>query len=432
MHYEKFQDGTVKCIEDEIPFEVPKGWAWSRLSSIATIVTGRLDANAQREDGDYPFFTCGEEVFRTNTFAFDCDAILLGGNNAVGDFKIHRCCGKFNAYQRVYVITPYGEIYPDYLYYHIKYYLPALQKQSIGSQTRYLKLGMVNDLLIACPPACEQRDITLFTNKYFDLCTSIETNKCEIKNMISLMKSTILDLAIRGQLVPQNLDDEPASVLLERIRVEKEELIKQGKIKRDKKESVIFKGEDNSYYEDIPKNWVLTTLSELTHPLILNDGDWILSENMSSNGSVKLIRLGSIGEMQYVDKGFKYITEETFTNLRCTEIHSGYILINRIINEKMNICILPNIEGKLITAVDACWISPNNNYNLKYIMYALSSPTVQLQILLKATGTTRKRISKHNLINIPIPFPPLDEQNRIVEVIEKSFTQLNKMINCLI
>ena len=78
LHYEKFADGTVKCIEEEIPFEVPEGWEWARLGTISNIVTGRLDANAQTPDGEYPFFTCGEEVFKTNSFAFDCNAILLG------------------------------------------------------------------------------------------------------------------------------------------------------------------------------------------------------------------------------------------------------------------------------------------------------------------------------------------------------------------
>ena len=75
-----------------------------------------------------------------------------------------------------------------------------------------------------------------------------------MQTLISSAKSKILDLAIRGKLVPQNPNDEPASVLLERIRAEKEELIKAGKIKRDKKESIIFRGEDNSYYETIDKN----------------------------------------------------------------------------------------------------------------------------------------------------------------------------------
>src|SRR5699024_12797412 len=91
---------------------------------------------------------------------------------------------------------------------------------------------------------------------------SLTIEKDNLKNLIEIAKSKILDLAIRGKLVPQDPNDEPASLLLERIKAEKEELIKQGKIKRDKKESVIFKGEDNSYYEKVgnqlPSGWVVT------------------------------------------------------------------------------------------------------------------------------------------------------------------------------
>ncbi len=244
----------MKYIEDEIPFELPEGWAWARLGNITDITTGRLDANAQVEDGVYPFFTCGEEVLQTDTFAFDCDAVLLGGNNAVGDFKMHRFSGKFNAYQRVYVITAYALLDTDYIYNHIQYYLPMLKEMSIGSQTRYLKLGMVTELLISIPPLNTQKFLSNKIKELLNYCDEIEANKSSLNDLLINTKSKILDLAIRGQLVPQDPNDEPASVLLERIRAEKEELIKQGKLKRDKKESVIFKGEDNSYYLK-PENW---------------------------------------------------------------------------------------------------------------------------------------------------------------------------------
>lgn len=107
--------------------------------------------------------------------------------------------------------------------------------------------------LIAIPPLNEQRRIYEQTKQALTVVENITINKDNLFVIINQLKSKILDLAIRGKLVPQNPDDEPASVLLERIRAEKEELIKAGKIKHDKKESVIFKGEDNSYYEKVGK-----------------------------------------------------------------------------------------------------------------------------------------------------------------------------------
>ncbi len=240
------------------------------------------------------------------------------------------------------------------------------------------------------------------------------------------LRQKILDMAIKGKLVPQNPDDEPASVLLERIRAEKQQLIKEGKIKKDKNDSIIYKGDDNRYYENLPCGWSVSTLSQVTSSQLLNDGDWILSENMDPNGNVKLIQLGSIGLMRYIDKGFKYLTEDTFHKLSCTQIFPGYMLINRIISDKMYACILPQLEGKLITTVDTCWIAPKDEwYNLKYLMYFISSTVFQSIVLHVSSGTTRKRISKSDLIHLPIYLPPLSEQQRIISRVDELFEQID-------
>ena len=290
--------------------------------------------------------------------------------------------------------------------------------------------SILKQYLIPIPPMAEQEKILEHIKIILSNINDIDLLKGKLQSNIANAKSKILDLAIRGKLVPQDQNDEPASILLERIRAEKEELIKQGKIKRDKKESVIFKGDDNSYYQDLPENWQITSLREITTPLTLNDGDWILSQNMSNIGDVKLLQLGSIGNMVYIDKGFKYLTKDTFKELSCTEIFSGYLLINRIISDKMCCCIVPNIDGTIITTVDTCWIAPSNaSYDIKFLMYQLASSTFQKEVLLKASGTTRRRISKNNLINIALLLPPLSEQKRIVAAIEKIFATLDDIAN---
>ena len=128
----------------------------------------------------------------------------------------------------------------------------------------------MNSILIPLPPYNEQKRLSQHLDEIMAMVDRIEIGKIESIELISKAKSQILDLAIRGKLVPQDPNDEPASVLLERIRAEKEELIKQGKIKRDKKESVIFKGEDNSYYvrqdthtEAIDEQFIFELLGQL-------------------------------------------------------------------------------------------------------------------------------------------------------------------------
>ena len=289
-----------------------------------------------------------------------------------------------------------------------------------------LGMASIKQFLIPIPPLTEQHRIDGRLQYVLNIVQKIAAGRNDLILTVSQIKSKILDLAIRGKLAPQDPNDEPAYVLLDRIRAEKEELIKAGKIKRDKKESVILKGDDNSYYQNVPNNWSIASLSEITTSQLLNDGDWILSDNMDSAGEVKLIQLGSVGFLEYIDKGFKYLTNEMFEYLNCTEIHSGYMLINRIVSDKMTVCILPQISGKKITTVDTCWVAPKENwYNLKFILYSLASPQYQSSVLFYSSGTTRKRISKSNLIALPLAIPPLAEQKRIVKAIETIFATLD-------
>ena len=424
LHYEKFADGSVKCIEDEIPFELPDGWNWARLGSIANIVTGRLDANAQTKDGAYPFFTCGEEVFKTDSYAFDCNAILLGGNNATGDFKMHKFSGKFNAYQRVYVITTFPEIDVDYLYNHIRYYLPRLQSQSIGSQTRYLKLGMITELLIALPTFCEQKTISRACDKYINYCTEIASEKNELKSIIKDTKSKILDLAIRGQLVPQNPDDETASVLLGRIRAEKEELIKQGKSKRDKKESIIFKGDDNSYYDDIPDGWEICYLGELFNVCSakrVKQSDW-RTEGVPFYRAREIVKLSN---NDFVDNEL-YISEDHYQQVKKEYgiPQPGDLMVSGV-----------GTIGKVYVVKDTdhfyykdasvlCFENRNGIIDSQYAKYMLMSEFIQNQMRENSKGTTVDTITISAAMNYICFVPPANEQKRIVSAIEQILNHL--------
>ncbi len=160
--------------EAEIPFEIPESWKWVQIGEICSVVTGRLDANAQDPNGAYAFFTCGVEVYKTKDYAFDCDAVLLGGNNASGDYKMHRYAGKFNAYQRVYVITDPPKETLDYLFYVIKWWLPSLKHNSQGTTTRFIKLGQVTGMLVPIPPLAEQKRIVAQLEELLPLCERLK------------------------------------------------------------------------------------------------------------------------------------------------------------------------------------------------------------------------------------------------------------------
>ena len=447
LYYEQFQDGTVKCIEDEIPFELPAGWAWTRLGVICPY--GTCEKAKAKDIADNEWILDLEDIEKDTGLILNHitkkyrSAISTKHRFSQGQLLYSKLRPYLNkvviADQDGYCtseILPldfWGGILPLYMQIYLMSdtFLAYVNMISYGVKMPRLGTKDGERAPIALPPLAEQLEIVTTTQSLLNYVNKIRIEKAKLLNIISDAKSKILDLAIRGNLVSQDPNDEPASVLLERIRAEKEELIKQGKIKQDKKESVILKGNDNSYYHNIPKNWEITTLRRITTPLTLNDGDWILSENMNAKGEVKLLQLGSIGNMIYIDKGFKYLTKQTFDELSCTEIFPKYLLINRIISDKMCCCIIPNIEGTIITTVDTCWIAPlPRAYNLKFLMYELASPVFQNMVLMKATGTTRKRISKNNLIDLPLLFPPLAEQKRIAQAIEIAFVQLDHIINC--
>ena len=443
----------MKCIEDEIPFELPDGWAWARLKELFNVCSSKRVLQSDWKKEGVPFYRAREIVKLSDNGFVDNELFIseehflsLSRDYGVpqpGDLMV----SGVGTIGKIYIVKP-----SDHFYYkdasvlcfenrnnvvisefarillESSFVQHQMKDNSKGTTVDTITISAATNYLCVIPPINEQIRIIDIVENALVYVDTICKNKESLHATLTTAKSKILDLAIRGKLVPQEPNDEPASVLLERIRAEKEELIKQGKIKRDKKESVIFKGDDNSYYQDLPQNWQVSTLREVTTPLTLNDGDWILSENMTDNGEVKLLQLGSIGNMSYIDKGFKYLTKDTFDELSCTEIFAGYLIINRIISDKMCCCIVPDIDGTIITTVDTCWIAPSEtSYDIKFLMYQLASPSFQSAVLLKATGTTRKRISKNNLIDLHLLLPPLAEQKRIVNTIEALFAQIDKI-----
>lgn len=129
------------------------------LTTVSNITTGKLDSNAAKENGAYPFFTCAPEPLSTDTFSFDDDVILLAGNNAQGDFHINRYCGKFDAYQRTYVITAKEGYDIDYINYSLELALRHLKRIAQGSQTKFLTMQILDGFMIEDIPFDSQKNL---------------------------------------------------------------------------------------------------------------------------------------------------------------------------------------------------------------------------------------------------------------------------------
>ena len=170
-----------------------------------------------------------------------------------------------------------------------------------------------------------------------------------------------------------------------------------------------------------------TTLEKLVPANKIGDGDWVLSEDMDENGDYKIVQLKHIGFGKYIDKSYKSVNEKFYREKSCSEICENYLLINRLVSDFMSVCLLPKLQFKTITSVDVCWIAPSNEYNQKYLMYYLLSPQFQKLVMLKSSGSTRKRISKRNLVAIQMSIHNREKQELVVKDIEEAFLLLDSM-----
>jgi len=172
------------------------------LGGLVKITTGKLDANAAVEGGQYPFFTCSREIYAIDDYAFDCEAILLAGNNAVGDFNVKHYKGKFNAYQRTYVITlkEKKSILYRFLYFQMLKSLKTFKAQSVGAGTKFLKLGMIQDMKIALPSLAEQQRIVSTMDSVRKESESLESIYRQKLAALEELKKSLLHEAFSGQL----------------------------------------------------------------------------------------------------------------------------------------------------------------------------------------------------------------------------------------
>ena len=171
-----------------------------KLGELTKIRTGKLDANAASENGKYPFFTCSKEPLRISTYSYDCECVLVAGN---GDLNVKYYNGKFDAYQRTYIIesNSNGRLHLPYLYYFMTRYIQELRKLSIGGVIKYIKLGNLTDAEISLPSIKEQKDACEKLKKVKDI---IDKKEAQISYLDNLIKARFVEMFGGIDLAPQN------------------------------------------------------------------------------------------------------------------------------------------------------------------------------------------------------------------------------------
>ena len=420
----------MKCIEDEIPFELPEGWAWARFSTITINRDSERKpiSSSQRTGVEkiYDYYGASGKIDKIDKYIF-CERLLLIGEDGANLVTRSKPIaffaeGLYWVNNHAHCIDSPDKLLLEYLCFYIN--AISLEKYVTGSAQPKMTQDNMNSILIPLPPYNEQKRLSQHLDEIMAMVDRIEIGKIESIELISKAKSQILDLAIRGKLVPQDPNDEPASVLLERIRAEKEDLIKQGKIKRDKKESVIFKGEDNSYYEkigsevrcidseipfDLPESWMFARLKHIGE--VIGGGTPKTNIDEYWDGNIPWLTPADLSgyEDMHISTGARTITELGLKSSSAQLLPENSILYS----SRAPIGYIAIAANPISTNQGFKSVVPNNSTMSPYLYYCLKARTSD--IVRRATGTTFKEISGSEMAETIVPLPPINEQQRIFD-----------------
>lgn len=449
-YYEKLlATGKVKCIDEEIPFEIPQGWEWCRLVEVGKTETGTTPSKSHPEYfGDYIPFLGPANILNSKIVSVTQGLSDIGVDygrivpkNTILQVCIGGSIGKcaitdkpvtFN--QQINSITPYlCNVEFVHIVLQSEYFRLAIMDKATGTATPIINRGNWETLLFPLPPINEQErivanitELTHFLGIYSN--KQEELNKLN-SNMYQRLKKAILQEAIQGKLVPQIAEEGTAQDLLKQIKEEKLKLVKEGKLKKSAlKDSVIFKGDDNKYWEkkgttcecidedipfDIPKSWAWARLET-----ILNTGsarrvhakDW-------RQAGIPFYRAREIGKL--ADEGF--VDNELYIDLSLYEdfSSSGVPLPNDLMITAVGTLGKVYIvkESDKFYYKDGSVLCLANKYGLcaEYLKMVIESPFFKGQYSQESQGTTVATLTMVRLQKYFIPIPPLQEQYRIVE-----------------
>ena len=450
-YYEKLlATGEVKCIDEEIPFEIPQGWEWCRMQDVITFVNGRAYKKEELlSHGKYKilrvgnFFTNNEWYYSDlelpeDKYCYNGDLLyawsasfgpqIWNGDKTI--FHYHIWNVKFNS--RV--------LFREYLYYFFLFDKTQVKASTTGSTMVHVSMENMKPRLIPIPPVNEQKRIVHEIENIIPLIERYGTfqNKKEIldSNIKASLKKSILQEAIQGKLVPQITEEGTAQELLEQIKAEKQKLVKEGKLKKSAlNDSVIFRGDDNKYYEqigancnditdeipfDLPYNWCWCRFSNIVSmtigktPARGEQTYWI-------NGKYNWV---SISDM--VDGDTISTTKEKVSDLAVKEIFSAPI------SEKGSLLMSFKLSIGKTSILDIDAYHNEAIITIRPVIdkeYAMRNYLFKVLPLIANLGDSKdaikgKTLNSKSLANLLIPLPPLQEQQRIIERINLLSKQL--------
>ena len=460
--YEKIGNQEPVSIADEVPFDIPDSWEWCRLFSVNDMYTGN-SINETEKKLKYTGLSSGyyyigtKDVSFTQTIDYDNgvriptdndkfriapkDSILLCVEGGSAGRKIAFTNQDVCFGNKLCCFVSYGIDYKFLFFYLQSPMFQSAFKENTTGIIGGVSVNVLRNMFLPVPPLSEQKRIVTEVVKYLPLIEEYDLKHTELDELNNSfpehLKKSILQLAIQGKLVEQDPNDEPASVLLEKIHTEKERLIKEGRIKRDNNESVIFR-RDNSHYEklngiehciddeipfEIPNSWawsrlgnILNKLSDGTHstPKYVEDGIPFISVKDVSSGVLSFLSC-------------KYISEAEHKELyeRCNP-EFGDLLLTKVGTTGIPVIVDTQEEFSLFVSVALLKFDQTLIYN-QYLLHLINSPLVQKQAEENTRGVGNKNWVMRDIAKTLIAIPPVEEQYRIVRAIEELFPYCDKL-----
>jgi len=466
-YYEKMlATGEVKCIDEEVPFEIPATWNWARLSNITSILGDGIHGTPEYDATGTVYFINGnnlsngsieikadtkkvsEQEAEKHKRLLNSTTVLVSINGTLGNVAFYNgenvILGKSACYFNLM-----GNIDKQYIKHILEteYFTEYAKNVATGSTIKNVPLAGMRNFLIPVPPITEQHRIILAMvrlahsiDRYNDAQTKLDL----LNNVLNeKLKKSVLQEAIQGKLVPQLAEEGTAQELLEQIKAEKEKLVKEGKLKKSAlNNTVIFRGDDNKYYElidnspvcideflpfQIPETWTWCKVKDL---LEIQTGASFKKEQANANKKgIRILRGGNILPNKYIFKDDDVFVSEEFVN--ANTILKKNCIITPAVTSLENIGKMAVIEkdyNNVSAGGFVFIISPyiqDFNHSL-LLAYFLQSPFLieAMRGITKKSGAAFYNLGKERLKELYLPLPPMAEQSRIVGKINEVLSSI--------
>ena len=448
--YEKIGD-EVRSLADEVPFDIPDSWEWVRLGTVIELQSGQdMTPDKYNDCGKgIPYITGASNIENGivlinrwteygRAFAY-CGDILLTCKGTVGTMAVLQE-PQVHIARQIMAIRPISELYVPYIQLVLDTLVENL-KAAAKSMIPGIAREDVLQSLFPVPPVSEQKRIV---QKVSDLSPCLEQYAAADTKLLSLntafpeaLKKSILQEAVQGKLVPQDPSDEPAEALLERIRAEKQRLIKEGRIKKDKHDSIIFR-RDNSHYEkrgaeevciddeipfEIPENWAwcrFETATLYVTDYVANGSFASLRENVKTYKEENYALMVKTQDFSNdFTRGLTYTDQKGFDYLQKSRLYGGELMLSNIGASIGKAFIVPTMNIRMTLAPNAIVVKCLDAIMTEYLRYFILSYYGQKMLSDFTAGTAMPKFSKTQLRSALIPVPPYSEQRRIIEKIKQ-------------